>query len=103
MLKKNYNIDKLIRFFTKIYERDNRAKLVIANDGYMKEELVKLVDSLNLQEAVSFVGYLDTDRQNELYSRATFFVTIPDSDSTSVSLLEAMSFAVSHLFKYPCK
>jgi len=70
----------------------NRAKLVIANDGYMKEELVKLVDSLNLQEAVSFVGYLDTDRQNELYSRATFFVTIPDSDSTSVSLLEAMSF-----------
>lgn len=92
MLKKNYNIDKVIRFFGKIYDKDKTARLVIANDGYMKEELVKLVDSLNLQEAVSFVGYLDTDRQNEHYSRATFFVTIPDSDSTSVSLLEAMSF-----------
>ncbi|MEF3254243.1 MAG: glycosyltransferase family 4 protein [Deferribacterales bacterium] len=91
MLKKNYNIDKIIESFAIYRMRNSDARLIIANDGYLKDELVQLVNRLSLNEVVSFVGFLSKEEQEDYYSRAMFYLSIPDSDSTSVSLLEAMS------------
>ncbi|MCA1928239.1 MAG: glycosyltransferase family 4 protein [Calditerrivibrio sp.] len=91
MLKKNYNIDKIIIAFAEYLKINGDAKLIIANDGYLKDELIDLINMLKLNNNVKFVGFLSKDEQEDIYSRASFYISIPDSDSTSVSLLEAMS------------
>lgn len=92
MLKKNYNIDKIIVAFAEYVNNINgNAKLIIANDGYMRDEIIDLINRLNLNNNIKFVGFLSKDEQDEIYSRASFYISIPESDSTSVSLLEAMS------------
>ena len=91
-LKSNYNINDVITFFSKIIKVNNEAVLFIGNEGEEKEYLEKLVLELNLENNIRFTGYLNSKTQNEIYKKCTYFISIPTSDSTSVSLLEAMSF-----------
>ena len=89
-LIKNYNIDKIIEWFLNL---DNKElKLIIANDGNMKDELENFVKSNNLTSRVEFVGFLNQSEQREIYKKAKYYISIPSSDSTAVSLLEAMSY-----------
>ena len=90
MLSKNYNIDKIILWFSQL--EDKRYKLVIAHDGEMKEELQQMVRSLNLQSRISFIGYITAQEQESNYRKAKYYISIPSSDATSVSLLEAMRY-----------
>lgn len=89
---KNYNIDKVINFFSMIVASYPKAKLIIANDGLEKSKLINLVNVLSLQDSVEFVGFLTSEQQNEYYKKSQFYISIPESDSTSVSLLEAMAY-----------
>ena len=91
-LAKNYNIDKVIIFFSKIFKYNSDARLIIANDGPERKELMTLCNKLGLEKNIEFVGFLSSDEQCEKYRRAQYFISIPQSDSTSVSLLEAMSY-----------
>ena len=88
-LSKNYNIDNVLKWFKTL---DIDMKLIIANDGEMREELQKYVKRNNLSSRVEFVGFLSQKEQEEIYKKATYYISIPSSDSTAVSLLEAMSF-----------
>lgn len=89
-LYKNYNISDIILWFSKI--QDNNYKLVIANDGNLKKDLLILVEQLKLRDKISFVGFLTKEEQNYYYNIAKYYISIPSSDSTSVSLLEAMNY-----------
>ena len=44
-----------------------------------------------LGDKVSFVGRLDAAAQAGHYARSTWFLSLPESDSVSVSVLEAMA------------
>ncbi len=88
-LIKNYNIDKVLEWFSTL---NSSMKLIIANYGDMREELEEYVKRNNLSNRVEFVGFLSQNEQEEIYKKATYFISIPTSDSTAVSLLEAMSF-----------
>ena len=90
MLAPNYNIDKIIKWFASLQNKS--MKLVIAHDGDQKEKLQKMVMEYGLEPRVEFVGFLTQDEQYALYKRAKYYISIPTSDSTSVSLLEAMAF-----------
>ncbi|MGC8768518.1 glycosyltransferase [Calditerrivibrio sp.] len=92
MLKPNYNIDKIVSFFKNIHDRDKRSRLIIANDGVLRDDILGQISSLGLSSAVEYVGFLSKEKQDEIYAKSTFYISIPDSDATSVSLLEAMSF-----------
>jgi len=89
-LSENYNINTIIRWFAGLENRD--LKLVIANDGVQRKELEALCISLNVSQQVKFVGFLTKDEQDVLYKKAKYYISIPNSDSTAVSLLEAMAF-----------
>jgi len=89
-LSKNYNIDKIIIWFSKLENKS--LKLIVANDGEMKSELINLVSKLRLKHRVEFVGFLNKNEQEHYYKIAKYYISIPSSDSTAVSLLEAMSF-----------
>jgi len=92
ILSSNYNIDKIITHFSKIIEQNHDAKLVIANEGDEKDTLKILCHQLNIENAVEFVGFLTQTEQDERYKKSGFYYTLPTSDATSVSLLEAMAW-----------
>jgi len=90
-LEPNYNIYSVIKMFYELYKKDNSLQLVIAHNGTQKEYLMSLVESFGLSENVDFVGYLSAQDMADYYKRSRYFISIPTSDSTSVSLLEAMA------------
>ena len=89
-LKKNSNIDKVIEWFAKL--ENAHYRLIIANQGEMQPYLNALVKEHNLEKSVKFVGFLTEEEQNSFYKKAKYYISIPSSDSTSVSLLEAMKY-----------
>ena len=66
------------------------ARLVIANSGSMRDRLERRVEQLRLADRVEFVGRLDAAAQARWYARARWYISVPRSDSVSVSVLEAM-------------
>jgi len=89
-LSKNYNIDKIVEWFASL--KDERYKLIIAHDGEMRVFLEEQVKKLNLSSRVEFVGFLTDSQQRAYYRDAKYYISIPSSDSTAVSLLEAMRY-----------
>jgi len=89
ILSKNYNIDKIIRWLATI---NSNYKLVIANSGDMLEDLKILAKELKVDKQVEFVGFLSKAKQENYYKEAKYYISIPTSDSTAVSLLEAMRY-----------
>ena len=66
------------------------ARLVVANGGSLREALEARASALGLARRIEFVGRLDADAQSAIYARARWYVSVPRSDSVSVSVLEAM-------------
>lgn len=91
--KKLYRIDKIIIAFAKflMIHKNENWRLVIAGEGPETNYLKQLADNLKISFAVEFTGWLDNNSNQDFYKRSRFFVSIPESDATSISLLEAMS------------
>ena len=68
-----------------------QARLVVANDGSLRDALQAQARGLGLQDHVRFVGRLDAEAQAGHYARARWYLSLPRSDSVSVSVLEAMA------------
>lgn len=92
ILNSNYNIDKVILHFAKIRLQNTKAKLVIANEGDEKDNLKTLCHELKITDSVEFIGFITQNQQDEIYKKSGFYYTLPTSDATSVSLLEAMAW-----------
>ena len=58
----------------------------------LNEEYRIVLRQLGITDKVKFVGWLDKTHNNYYYSIAKYWVSIPKSDATSISLFEAMSF-----------
>ena len=86
-----YRIDKIIIAFSKFVQQHLDWKLVIAATGKETENLKQLCHSLNIDSKVAFIGWVDAKTNSENYAKAKIWVSIPESDATSISLLEAMS------------
>ena len=90
--KKLYRVDKIIEAFSLFYTNNNTDwKLVIAATGTETDTLKIKVAELNLEHAIEFVGWIQKEDNEKWYSKAKIWVSIPESDATSISLLEAMA------------
>ena len=67
------------------------AELVVANDGSLRAALQQQVVDAGLQNRVRLVGRLDAQAQQACYARARWYLSLPESDSVSVSVLEALA------------
>jgi glycosyltransferase involved in cell wall biosynthesis len=68
------------------------ARLVIGNDGALRPDLERLAGELGISKSVEFVGVVERPKQlAELLGRAAVYVSVPSSDGTSATLLEAMA------------
>jgi glycosyltransferase involved in cell wall biosynthesis len=63
---------------------------VVANSGALRESLERRAAAPDLAGRVEFVGRLDAAAQSAFYARACWYLSLPSSDSVSVSVLEAM-------------
>jgi glycosyltransferase involved in cell wall biosynthesis len=88
-----YNIDKVITDFAAFHQLHPDWKLVIGGVGDQTENLKALALKNGLSSAVEFVGWLNAEQNANWYSRAKIYVSIPESDGMSVSVLEALSAA----------
>ncbi|RZJ12316.1 MAG: glycosyltransferase [Rubrivivax sp.] len=86
-----YQPHLVIQAFAHIAANQPEARLVVANDGSLRGALEADAAARGLAERISFVGRLDASSQAAHYARSTWFLSLPQSDSVSVSVLEAMA------------
>lgn len=89
-LEKMFRIDLIIKGFAKaVIERPNMF-LDIAASGSEAENLQALAEDLKITDKLKFSGKYDPHQVGALLKENDVFISIPESDSTSVSLLESM-------------
>lgn len=92
--KELYNIDKVIMSFAKFIDipKNRHWKLVIAGKGDQTYALKDLVAGLKIDKHVEFVGFLNQQENYSYYCKSKIYLSIPRSDSISISLVEAMLY-----------
>lgn len=85
-----YRVDTLINALCKVREKLPPFRCVISGDGSERARLESMARSCNLDE-VKFVGWKSGNEYLDLIGNADVYVSCSESDSTSVSLLEAMA------------
>ena len=103
-LNPHYQIGKIIDGFAEFHKtpENKEWKLVIAAEGSERKLLEQKVADLQLNDAVQFTGWLSPEANKEFYARAGLFISYAKTDSTSISLYEAMaSGAIPVVTDYP--
>jgi glycosyltransferase involved in cell wall biosynthesis len=95
LLRPSYNIDAIVRSFPAVLSELPQAILVVKEyepltDAPYRELCDRLAGELGIAHAVRRVGELERSDLLDLYAAADVYVSVPDSDGTSVSVLEAM-------------
>lgn len=85
-----YAPERVLEVFASLAIGWPEARLVVANDGSLRDKLQAESKAMGLAQRVAFVGRLDVAAQAAHYSLATWYLSLPRSDSVSVSVLEAM-------------
>jgi glycosyltransferase involved in cell wall biosynthesis len=86
-----YRPHLVIEAFAAVAAQKQEARLVIANDGSLRSALQGQASMLGLADKIEFVGRLHPQAQAGHYARSRWYLSLPDSDSVAVSVLEAMA------------
>ena len=86
-----YRIDKIIYAFDKFATKNPDWRLVIAGEGDGTEKIKEIAKKISNSKSIDFVGWVDKATNQENYNKSQFFISIPTTDATSASLLEAMA------------
>jgi glycosyltransferase involved in cell wall biosynthesis len=90
-LEEIYDPMRVLAVFARAAAAWPEARLVVANEGSLKEALRARAGELGLAQRVEFAGRLDAGAQAREYARARWYLSLPHSDSVSVSVIEAMA------------
>jgi glycosyltransferase involved in cell wall biosynthesis len=87
-----YDLRTLIRAMPLVLEKINKKiRLWIAGEGSEKKKLVELCTRLDIGEKVEFKGRISREELEDALHKVDIYISTSLSDSTSVSLLEAMA------------
>ena len=86
-----YNIHLILDAMALVVAEIPEAKIYIAGKGSRRAGLEKKTEELGIQSSVIFLDHLDDRKMAEYYKMASVFVSVPSSDATAQSLLEAMA------------
>ncbi|MCY6958620.1 glycosyltransferase family 4 protein [Clostridium brassicae] len=95
-VNKNSNIDIIVKAFAKLVksEENKKMKLIITNDGPEMDNIKNLIKELEIEDKVEIRGFVSRQELLNLLTSSQIFISILNSDSTSVTLLEAMACGV---------
>lgn len=85
-----YRPERVLDAFAAIARDWPEARLVVAHDGALRPALEARAALPDVAGKVRFVGRLDAATQAGWYAQARWYLSLPASDSVSVSVLEAM-------------
>jgi glycosyltransferase involved in cell wall biosynthesis len=93
-----YRPERVLAVFAAVAAAQPEARLVMANDGSLADSLPAQARGLGLSVGdigegcqVQFVGRLGGEAQDRWYARSRWYLSLPESDSVSVSVLEAIA------------
>lgn len=87
-----YNVETLILAIPLVVrEAKRKVKFTLIGEGKQKEYLLDLTKKLNVEKYVEFKGRVSDEELLRYYQDSDIYVSTSLSDSTSVSLLEAMA------------
>lgn len=89
-LCENSNIECIIDAFKKVLEKYEESRLIITNSGKREKEVLEYINKLGLEEKIEFRGFINRSELFNLLNDGLSYISIPTSDSTSVTLLESM-------------
>ena len=86
-----FNVDVIIQAMPEVLRHVPEARLWIGNSGRLEPELRALASRLRLDTSVEFIGTADAHELANRMCQASVYVALPDTDASSVTLLEAMA------------
>ncbi|MBN1192837.1 MAG: glycosyltransferase family 4 protein [Coriobacteriia bacterium] len=86
-----YNIDVILRAFARVHSDHGHVRLVVGHQGDETARLEQLASDLGVADAVNFIGWVAEADLPGLYRSADVYISVPDSDGSAVSNLEAMA------------
>jgi glycosyltransferase involved in cell wall biosynthesis len=89
--KELYRIELIINLFSEFYNQHPDWKLIIGATGNETDSLKVLAAKILPSSAYEFIGWVDHETNANFYAQSQIYVSLPTSDGTSVSLLEAIS------------
>ncbi len=90
-LGKEKSLDVLINFIAEKFSDNKNLKLFIIGDGPERDNLQKLIDSLNMQDNIKLLGRIEHSNLPPYYHACDLFTTDSLSEMNSISMLEAMA------------
>ncbi len=88
-LKKSKRVQDVIKAFKIVKTKIKNSKLWIVGTGTYKTKLKKLVRKFNLQDSVTFFGFVDEKNKKELMSRAHFICVTSKREGWGMIVTEA--------------
>jgi glycosyltransferase involved in cell wall biosynthesis len=86
-----YRIEDILIEFNALC-KDSDGQLILAGKGSLTEKLKGFTTLHELTNQVTFTGFVTKTQNKANYLKSKFFISIPKSDGTSISLLEAMAY-----------
>ncbi|MGB7060950.1 MAG: glycosyltransferase [Candidatus Zixiibacteriota bacterium] len=94
-LEPMYDLATLLKAIPRVEkEAGKEVRFVILGEGSQKDKLVSMARELKVEKCVELKGLVSREALLDYYSRSDIYVSTSRSDSTSVSLLEAMNFGL---------
>lgn len=87
-----YRINEVILQSTDFLKANPAWKLILAANGSQTEALKQLAAEHLPLGSFEFVGFLKPEDNRNYYAKAKVYISIPESDGTAISLLEAMAY-----------
>lgn len=86
-----YGLNYMISAIPEVIKKIPDARFIFCGDGEEKDNLKKLVNHLDVDDYVYFVGFIEHNELPNYLNNADIYVSTSLSDGTSVSLLEAFA------------
>lgn len=89
--KSLYRIPQIVEAFARFVKNGREDwKLVIGATGD-EENLRRIAKELAVEDKVEFIGWVEKETNNYYYSISKIWISIPETDNTPISLMEAMA------------
>ncbi|OQY37885.1 MAG: hypothetical protein B6229_07340 [Spirochaetaceae bacterium 4572_7] len=90
-LHKKKNITMLLNAFTEIHYKNKSSKLIIVGEGIMFAELKEIVKINNLENVVSFPGFLEAKKVALVMNDVDSFILPSQFETFGIVVIEAMA------------
>lgn len=84
-------IDDSIKIFFEYYKKNANSVFLIIGKGKRKQKLIKLTDTLKLNQSVIFIPYMDNRKLSLYYNAADIFLITSEGEGKPISCLESMA------------